>query len=109
MQELIDRLVKETGVTPEQAKQSIETIAAFVKEKFPMLEGAVENMFASKPENNDAPKQASGNVMDKISELIPGQTGEKVEAFAKEAVNKAEEVFDNLKDKLNEVIHSEKK
>ena len=28
MQELIDRLVKETGVTPEQAKQSIETIAA---------------------------------------------------------------------------------
>jgi polyhydroxyalkanoate synthesis regulator phasin len=37
MQELIDRLVKEAGVTPEQAKQSIETIAAFVKEKFPML------------------------------------------------------------------------
>ncbi len=31
MQELIDRLVKEAGVTPEQAKQSIETIAAFVK------------------------------------------------------------------------------
>ena len=32
MQELIDRLVKEAGVTPEQAKQSIETIAAFVKD-----------------------------------------------------------------------------
>ena len=29
MQELIDRLVKEANVTPEQAKQSIETIAAF--------------------------------------------------------------------------------
>jgi polyhydroxyalkanoate synthesis regulator phasin len=27
MQELIDRLVKEANVTPEQAKQSIETIA----------------------------------------------------------------------------------
>ena len=45
MQELIDRLVKETGVTPEQAKQSIETIAAFVKEKFPMLGGAVNQIF----------------------------------------------------------------
>ena len=37
MQELIDRLVKEANVTPEQAKQSIETIAAFVKEKFPII------------------------------------------------------------------------
>lgn len=45
MQELIDRLVKETGVTPAQAKQSIETIAAFVKEKFPMLGGAVNQIF----------------------------------------------------------------
>jgi hypothetical protein len=48
MQELIDRLVKETGVTPEQAKQSIEAIAAFVKEKFPMLGGAVNQIFKSK-------------------------------------------------------------
>ena len=38
-------LVKEAGVTPEQAKQSIETIAAFVKEKFPMLGGAVNQIF----------------------------------------------------------------
>ena len=42
MQELIDRLVKEAGVTPEQAKQSIETIAAFVKEKFPITTTAWE-------------------------------------------------------------------
>jgi polyhydroxyalkanoate synthesis regulator phasin len=34
MQELIDRLVKEAGVTPEQAKQSIETIAAAVNQIF---------------------------------------------------------------------------
>ena len=47
MQELIDRLVKEANVTPEQAKQSIETIAAFVKEKFPMLGGAVDQIFNS--------------------------------------------------------------
>lgn len=45
MQELIDRLVKETGVTPEQAKKSIEVIAAFVKEKFPMVGGMVNQLF----------------------------------------------------------------
>ncbi|MFY8165961.1 MAG: hypothetical protein ACOVJ8_05175 [Sediminibacterium sp.] len=47
MQELIDRLVKETGVTPEQAKQSIEVIASFVKQKFPMLGGAINQIFKS--------------------------------------------------------------
>ncbi len=47
MQELIDRLVKEAGVTPEQAKKSVETIADFVKEKFPMLGGAVDQIFSA--------------------------------------------------------------
>lgn len=48
MQELIDRLVKEAGLTPEQAQQSIETIANFVKEKFPMLGGAVDQIFSGR-------------------------------------------------------------
>jgi nucleoid DNA-binding protein len=45
MQELIDKLVANTGITAEQAAKSIETIKDFVKEKFPMLGGAVDNMF----------------------------------------------------------------
>jgi len=45
MNELIDRLAQEAGLTPEQAKKAIETIAGFVKEKFPMLGGAVDNIF----------------------------------------------------------------
>lgn len=49
MQEIIDRLVKEAGITPEQAAISVETIKNFVKEKFPMLGGAVDNMFATQP------------------------------------------------------------
>lgn len=47
MQEIIDRLVKEAGVTPEQAQKSIQTIAGYVKEKFPMLGGAVDQIFQS--------------------------------------------------------------
>jgi hypothetical protein len=49
MQELIDRIVKEAGITPEQATISLETIKTYVKENFPMLGGAVDNMFAQKP------------------------------------------------------------
>ena len=45
MQELIDRLKNEAGLTEEQAKKAIETIKNFVVEKFPMLEGAVKNVF----------------------------------------------------------------
>ncbi|MBC7874281.1 MAG: hypothetical protein H7Y01_09815 [Ferruginibacter sp.] len=45
MQELIDRLKAEAGLTEEQAKKAITTIKVFVIEKFPMLEGAVDNIF----------------------------------------------------------------
>ncbi len=45
MQELIDNLKTNAGLTEEQAKKAITTIRDFVVEKFPMLEGAVENIF----------------------------------------------------------------
>jgi hypothetical protein len=45
MQELIDKLKTEAGLSEEQAKQAIATIKNFVVEKFPMLEGAVNNVF----------------------------------------------------------------
>lgn len=47
MQELIDRLKQEAGLNDEQAKKVVETIKSFVVEKFPMLEGAVNNIFGS--------------------------------------------------------------
>ena len=45
MQELIDKLKTEANLTDEQAKKAIETIKNFVVEKYPMLEGAVNNVF----------------------------------------------------------------
>ena len=47
MQELIDKLKTEAGLTDEQAKKAIGTIKNFVVEKFPMLEGAVGNLFGN--------------------------------------------------------------
>ena len=51
MNELIERLTKEAGITPEQAKKAVETIVGFVKEKFPMLGGAVDNIFKTGDDN----------------------------------------------------------
>ena len=42
MQELINRLTEKAGISPDQATKSIEAIKDFVKEKFPMMAGAVD-------------------------------------------------------------------
>jgi polyhydroxyalkanoate synthesis regulator phasin len=47
MQEIVDRLVNNVGLTPEQAKKSVEEIIAHVKEKFPMMEGMLGQFFGS--------------------------------------------------------------
>lgn len=47
MQDLIDKLKAEAGLTDEQATKAIEAIKNYVVEKFPMLEGAVGNLFGS--------------------------------------------------------------
>jgi hypothetical protein len=54
MQELINRLKENAGINEEQAMKALETIKDFVKEKFPMLGGAVDNLFgASGKEEED--------------------------------------------------------
>lgn len=46
--ELIDRLKSQAGLSDEQANKVIETIKTFVVDKYPMLSGAVNNMFGGK-------------------------------------------------------------
>lgn len=45
MQELVEKLINEAGLTEEQAKNAITSVIGYVKEKFPMLEGAVDQIF----------------------------------------------------------------
>ena len=47
MNELIERLIKEADLNANQAQKAVTTIAAFVKEKFPMLGGAVDQIFSA--------------------------------------------------------------
>jgi hypothetical protein len=53
MQELIDRLKANADITDEQAAKALETIKDFVKEKFPMLGGAVDNLFGAQGKDED--------------------------------------------------------
>ena len=46
--ELIEKLKTQAGLNDEQAQKVIETIKGFVVEKYPMLSGAVNNMFGNK-------------------------------------------------------------
>jgi len=53
MNELLERLMKEANIDNAQAQKAIETIAGFVKEKFPMLGGAVDQIFSAGSKNED--------------------------------------------------------
>lgn len=114
MNELISRLTERTGISSEQAGKVVETVKDFVKEKFPMMSGAVDNLFAASPADTTAiadpgaPVIPEPGMLDKISDVIPGETGEKVENFVKGAANKAEDAFDAVKDKLSGLFGDKK-
>ena len=120
MQELITRLTEKAGISAEQASKAVDTIKDFVKEKFPMMAGAVDNLFGSAAAeassaatsavpDPEAPKVAAAGMLDKISDVIPGEAGEKVENFVKGAADKAEDVFDDVKEKLSGLFGGDKK
>lgn len=96
MEELIQKLQSLHGLSAEQSHGILNTIIGYIKEKFPMVAGAVDNLFqsgttSSAPGTTPADTQATvnasqgdSNVLDKISDFIPGATGQKIEDFAKE-------------------------
>jgi len=45
--ELVERLKSEAGLSDEQAQKVLHTMKNFVVEKYPMLSGAVNNIFGS--------------------------------------------------------------
>lgn len=48
MTELVEKLKGQANLSDEQATKVIDTIKEFVLEKYPMLSGAVNNIFGSK-------------------------------------------------------------
>jgi hypothetical protein len=126
MQELITRLTEKAGISTDQAHKVLDAVSDFIKEKFPMMAGAVDNLLGSTatdtPSTNTitadvrtavvdpaAPVVEEPGILDKISDVIPGQAGQKVEDFVKGAADKAEDAFDAVKDKLGSMFGGDKK
>ena len=96
MEELIQKLQSIHGLSAEQSRGILNTIVSFVKEKFPMVGGAIDNLFQTGPttaasgttssnvQEANNPIHDGGDFLDKISDFIPGATGEKVEQYAKD-------------------------
>lgn len=92
MEELIKKLQATHGLSAEQSQGILNTIAGYIKEKFPMVGGAIDNLFQSgttpsAPGTTPSEAQTSGgnnDLLDKIKDFIPGDTEQKMEDFAKE-------------------------
>ena len=97
MEELIQKLQDVHGLSADQAHGILNTITGYVKEKFPMVSGAIDNIFPSGTTPSSACTTAAdaqstaaniattdGSFLDKISDMIPGGAGEKIEEFAKD-------------------------
>ena len=66
MEELIKKLQEKHGLSAEQAQGILGTITGYIKDKFPMVAGAVDNLFpigtsATSSDENDT---STGNNLD---------------------------------------------
>jgi hypothetical protein len=45
MEELVNKIMNNAGISAEQAGKALESVKDYVKEKFPMMAGAVDKLF----------------------------------------------------------------
>ena len=45
MEELVNKVMANAGITAEQSIKALEAVKDYVKEKFPMMAGAVDKLF----------------------------------------------------------------
>ena len=56
MQDLVNKIMDNAGISQEQSMKALETIKEYVKEKFPMMAGAVDKLFEG---DGGAPKMSA--------------------------------------------------
>ncbi|MBC8173764.1 MAG: hypothetical protein H7X71_07655 [Chitinophagales bacterium] len=89
MQELINKVKEAAGINDEQAKKSIETVSAYLKDKMPdALKSQIDNLVAG----------------GKLSEGIK----EKLADTAVDVKEKVEDIFDDVKDKISDLFTKKK-
>jgi len=106
MQDLFQKLKDNYGLTPEQTYGILHTIKEYVKEKFPMVGGSLDNLFPPESKGTDTdtaqaaagstpagdtgttegPESKGGSFLDSASD-VTGKEAEKEKQAAKDKVN----------------------
>ena len=110
MKDLIEKLQKDVNLSAEQAEKALHSIKEHIVEKFPMIKDAVHSIFAGGSDStaSDDPTEPK-SWMDKISDVVPGEIGEKLESFTKKAAEEGSEAFDKATDYAKEMYEKGKK
>jgi len=96
MQEIIDKVKQSSGITDEQAKNSINTVAEYLKSKMPKsLHSQIDNMLKGE-KFSDSLKET---FMDAAVEAK-----EKSQEVLKDVVEKTEEAAKNIKEKVSNLF-----
>jgi hypothetical protein len=61
MEELIQRLQSMHGLSAEQSYGILNTIVTFIKEKYPMVSGAIDNLFQTHTTSSTSPDAEETN------------------------------------------------
>lgn len=73
MQELINQLVEKAGISADQATKAIHAVKDYVKEKFPMMSGAVDNLFKDEAGLAHKAEDAIDSIKDKLGSMFGGK------------------------------------
>ena len=99
MQELLNKLMSEVGLSAEQAQKSLTTVMEFVKSKLPpALSANVDAMFSGA--QGEMPTQSYKDKAEDFAEA----TKEKLEDFADEAKEKLSEAADKAEDMAKDAL-----
>ena len=74
MEELIQKLQSEHGLSAEQSHGILNTVVTFVKEKFPMVGGAIDNLFHTGA-GSSAPVNPAGTQASFAKDRLGGMFG----------------------------------
>ena len=72
MQELIEKLIKGHGLTPEQSYGVLNTIKEFIVEKFPMAGGMLDNFFPAETKQKETGTNKQKETDTDIAQAIAG-------------------------------------
>ena len=76
MQELIQKLQDEHGITPEQSTGVVNSVVLFIKEKFPMVGGSLDHLLGTtNSEQTSSNPSADESAFDKAKDFAKEKLG----------------------------------